>query len=393
MGKKIKMALYGEPGVGKSTFALGAPKPFFICTDGNYEWLEEFGADMDAHENVSSWSDAKAIFQSNKLNDYETIVVDLTEDLFKWCEKEYCVRNKIEHVSDHGYGKGYDCTRNDFFIELCKLISLDKHILLIMHGITGTKKDRRGVEHTFYAPSSRLPDKLIDMIEGRMRYFLRCYLKGEETDDGVLVKRRYLSLIPKENEFGIARGIDESKVPHDIPLSFDIFAKYINLYSSNESEPEVAPMIEETPKPKRERKQKVEAAEIHETVKEHFAEVGEKAVETLTKLESKQEAEVITTAESLTPSNDAKERLRLKMEEIKAKKAAAETSVEPATEHEKVESVDTAPWEEPVKVETKTEPIKTETKVETKVEEKAQSNADKIAAIKAKLAASRAANK
>ena len=39
--KRIKMLLYGEPGVGKSVFALKAPKPFFVCTDGNYEWLDE----------------------------------------------------------------------------------------------------------------------------------------------------------------------------------------------------------------------------------------------------------------------------------------------------------------------------------------------------------------
>ena len=37
--KRVKMVLYGEPGVGKSVFAAKAPKPFFICTDGNYAWL------------------------------------------------------------------------------------------------------------------------------------------------------------------------------------------------------------------------------------------------------------------------------------------------------------------------------------------------------------------
>lgn len=229
--KRLKMVIYGEPGVGKSVFASKAPKPFFITTDGNYEWLDEFGADPNAHVQVSSWAEAKKAFEMDFKN-YETIVIDLTEDLFKWCEHEYCIKNRLEHVSDVGYGKGYDTTRNEFFLEMCKLIGLDKHIIFIMHGVTYTVKDRRGVEHTKHGPTTRMPDKVIDMLEGRVRYFLRCYLKAEETEDNQLIKKRYLSLIPKENEFGIIRGIDENKVPHDIPLDFDTFANYIGLFNN-----------------------------------------------------------------------------------------------------------------------------------------------------------------
>ena len=58
--KRIKMVLYGEPGVGKSVFASKAPKPFFITTDGNYEWLEDFGAKEEDHVQVSSWAEAIA---------------------------------------------------------------------------------------------------------------------------------------------------------------------------------------------------------------------------------------------------------------------------------------------------------------------------------------------
>lgn len=226
--KRIKMVLYGEPGVGKSVFACKAPKPFFICSDGNYAWLEDFGADPDAYVEVSSWEEAKKAFAKD-YSEYETIVVDLTEDLFKWCEREYCVRNKIEHLSDLGYGKGYDATRNEFFIEMCKLISLDKNIIFLMHGLSITVKDRRGVEHTKYIPSNRLPDKVIDMIEGRVRYFLRCYVKDVETEDGKVEKKRFLSLVPKPNEFGIIRGVNENEIPQDIPLDFNEFAKVIGL--------------------------------------------------------------------------------------------------------------------------------------------------------------------
>ena len=112
-----------------------------------------------------------------------------------------------------------------------------------MHGLSTIEKDRRGVEHTKYIPSPRLPEKLIDMIEGRVRYFLRAYLKAEESDNNVLIKKRYLSLVPKENEFGIIRGVDENTVPHDIPLDFDEFAKYIGLVSEVKEEKVSKPKI------------------------------------------------------------------------------------------------------------------------------------------------------
>ena len=328
--KRIKMVLYGEPGVGKSVFASKSPKPFFICTDGNYEWLEEFGAKPEDHVNVTSWSEAKAIFEKiskKEFDKYETIVVDLTEDLFKWCEQEYCIRNKIEHLSDLGYGKAYDTTRNEFFIEICKLFALDKNVLLLMHGITYTVKDRRGVEHTKYGPSARIPDKVMDMIEGRTRYFLRCYLKDEELEDGTLLKKRYLSLIPKPDEFGIVRGIDENKVPHDIPLEWSEFVKAIGFNTT---------VSAETAKEKIEEKPVIKVKEKIEKQPEP-------------KIEEKSEPEF----EQLTFDIPAE----TKMPEV-AKETVEETVEEP----------------EPV-VEKPVEPVKT------------VSNDDRIAAIKAKLAA------
>lgn len=248
--KHIKMVLYGEPGVGKSVFASKAPKPFFITTDGNYEFLEEFGANPEDHIQVNSWNEFKKVISKLDLTNYETVVIDLTEDLFKWCEYEFCRVNGYEHVSDPGFAKGYDITRNDFFINISKILNLeDKNVILIMHGITSSTKDRRGIEHTKYYPTNRIPDKVMDMIEGRVRYFLRCYTKADEIN-GKLVKKRYLSLVPKENEYGILRGIDENSVPSDIALDFDEFAKIIGLERAIEKkEPKIKAKAEPKPEP------------------------------------------------------------------------------------------------------------------------------------------------
>ena len=327
--KRIKMILYGEPGTGKSVFASKFPKPFFITTDGNYEWLEEFGADMDAHIQVNSWSEAKKAFTMN-FDNYETIVVDLTED-------------KLDHVSDVGYGKGYDITRNDFIIELSKLIGLDKHIVFIMHGKTITVKDRRGVEHTKHVPSDRMPDKVIDALEGRVRYFLRCYTQAEEGENKTLIKKRYLSLIPKENEFGICRGLDENVVPHDIPLDFNVFADAIGLYKNSTVKKQ---SIKETKK---------------EKVDESTSEIETSSVDDNTP----KETEKIT--------SDEKDTIESKEDVIESKEDVIEGQI----------SIDEVK-EESVEPENKPK-IKEDNSQSTKNEE--LSNDEKLAALKAKLAA------
>ena len=344
MNKKIKMVLYGEPGVGKSVFALGSPKPFFITTDGNYEWLEDFGAKDENHIQVSSWSEAKKIFAED-LKDYDTIVVDLTEDLFKWCEYEFCKKNKLEHISDIGFGKGYDITRNEFYIEISKLLAKDKNIILIMHGLTIIEKDRRGVEHTKYVPTNRIPDKVLDMIEGRVRYFLRCYLKAEEID-GKLVKKRYLSLIPKENEFGIARGLDENTVPSDINLDFKEFMEVLGITNST---PKVT--NKNVSEPKKKEVTKEEVKEAKDFTKE-LEEIVTKKPTVKSELKSPVKNEV-----------NVLEKLDLQEDKV-------EISVEPEVKKEP-------------KVEVKEEP-----KVEVK-ENKPLTNEEKLAAIRAKLEAIR----
>lgn len=338
MNKKIKMVLYGHPGVGKSVFALGAPKPFFLTTDGNYEWLDDFGAKLSDHKQLSSWDEAKKAF-AQSFDGYDTIVVDLTEDLFKWCEVEYCAKSRIEHMSDIGFGKAYEITRTDFFIEISKLLAKDKHIILIMHGITYSTKDRRGVEHTMHGPTDRIPSKLIANIEGRVRYFLRCYTSVQENLDGELVKTRLLSLVPKENEFGICRGIDESKIPQDIELNFNTFAATIGVDLFN--------------------------------------------VDAVTDNTSVESDNVVNTAEPTTEDAPAPKRRRRKKSEIEADNAAH--AVEQATEQV---ATTVAPTATTVTADEIADGPVVEVKKTTEL-----SNADKIAAIKARLAKQKENNK
>ena len=322
--KKIKALIYGEPGVGKSVFASQFPNPFFLTTDGNYEWLEDFGAKPEAHYRVDSWADFVDYINNNNFDGYDTIVVDLLEDLFKWNEYEFVQKNRLEHISDAGYGKGYDITRNNFFIEITKLLNKDKHVILLMHEVVITTKDRRGVEKHSYKPSSRLPDKVLDMIEGRLRFVLRAYFQDVDID-GRLVQKRMLSLIPKSNEYGIIRGVNTDALPEDIPLSVAEFFNVLNNYKV-EFKPDKVKLVKST-KDKESETHKCSRCEkstqeVKEETTEVVADIKEK-VEVETKhVEIKEEKDEVVKTETKEKTTAEPMSKEDKLAAIKAKLAA-----------------------------------------------------------------------
>lgn len=220
---KYKLVIYGQPAVGKSMFALGWSNPFFICTDDNYDFLEDFGAKPENHVKLHSWAEFKkfvATFDSSK---YDTIVVDLMEDLYSWCEYEYLSKNKIEDLSDVGYGKGYKIVRNDFATTMLKVINFDCNFIGLTHEDITKGKTNRGIEYTEYAPSSLIPDKCWTLINGRLRFCFRAHLEEQVSIDGKIIRKRLLSVSPKPHEFQINRGMNVDSLPDDISLSYKEF--------------------------------------------------------------------------------------------------------------------------------------------------------------------------
>ena len=212
--------------------------------------------------------------------------------------------------------------------------------------------------------------------QGRVRYCLRCYTAAEEEPDGKITKKRFLSLVPKENEFGIIRGVDENAIPHDIPLDFDEFAKAIKLNL-------------DIPEPVTVKKTGVTTAAK--------AKIAEMPVEFIDEDETKPE-------ETSAPETAAPLDMKAKLAALKAKKA----NLDNATQAAPVAEPQSAPKQEtPVATGDVTTQPDVEVKVsedapyednnipQTPVAEPTQETVtvqpdDKLAAIKAKLAAMKA---
>lgn len=250
MAKTVKMCIFGKPGEGKSTFASKAPNPLFICTDGNFEWL---GLPDQNHVRVSTWKQAKEVINNIVLakpeyKDFQTIVVDLVEDLYVWAEDEFCKREGIIHVSDYkSMGAGYSVVRKEFFAQISKLLSIDKNVILISHEADKPGKTKAGADTYTYIPSDKMSlTKQWNDIEGQTRYFLRCFSQDEEVE-GRVRKKRYLSLIPGQGEYGICRGADEENWPRECELDWDVFTSIIGVSNPTPLKVKAAPVVEETP--------------------------------------------------------------------------------------------------------------------------------------------------
>lgn len=78
----IVMIVYGNGGVGKTTFASTAPKPLLVDCENGSKYFGLRGIEMDVAK-VATWSDMEGLFDIAKSGEYETIIIDPIGELME----------------------------------------------------------------------------------------------------------------------------------------------------------------------------------------------------------------------------------------------------------------------------------------------------------------------
>lgn len=102
--KPRRILLYGEHGIGKSTFAANAPNPIFLPT-------EDGVSNIDCHSLpvARSWAEFQSYLEAvaTEEHDYRTVVIDSVDWLETLIFKAVCEEHGKKSIEEFDYGKGY----------------------------------------------------------------------------------------------------------------------------------------------------------------------------------------------------------------------------------------------------------------------------------------------
>lgn len=223
----IKVWLYADPFVGKTTFADQWPNAINLNTDGNIKYVSTpyLTISEDALKGESAWSAfVETVDQLTRTDhEFETIIVDLIDDMYQFARVHHVEEQGWVHESEPGFGRGYDTIRQDFYAQIRRLTSSGLNIILLSHTNEKTLKSRTGRETTIFMPN--LPDKVANKIAGMVDVVARAYIDVQESAEGALTESRKMQLTATADEFsgGRLQGLDTTP----IDLDYSTFMKTI----------------------------------------------------------------------------------------------------------------------------------------------------------------------
>lgn len=165
-GKYI--CIYGKPKIGKTTFAVQAPKNLLLAFEKGYNALGGIKA-----QDINKWSDFKIVLRQlekeEALAAYDTISIDTVGVMWDMCEQYICAQNGVNAIGDILWGAGYAACKKEFESCLRKITMLGYGLIIIAHVDTRIEKDAEDNEFEVIGPAIpkrayALVNQLVDII-------------------------------------------------------------------------------------------------------------------------------------------------------------------------------------------------------------------------------------
>jgi hypothetical protein len=229
------IAIHGEEGKGKTTFATKAPKPIALLFENGLPR----GVAIDAVEDIASFDKAMAALRKiyTAPGEYQSLVID-TLDAFEPCViEDVCAENRWKNIETPSYGKGYVLVADKWRHLVRALTAIrDKHnmtIVMCCHSTIERIDDPRAPTYTSYQLRLHRRARAVIMDSCDAVFFiaedLRTISEGSgfgERTRGASDSKRYLftenrPAFAAKNRFGLP-----PKIPIDLSFSFEELTKF-----------------------------------------------------------------------------------------------------------------------------------------------------------------------
>lgn len=224
----LRVIVHGVPGVGKTTFAAGAPSPIFIGTEDGSASL-----DVARFPQPESFDDVIAMVHElvRTPTPYQTLVIDSLDWMEPLVWQHVCATAnspRIKAIEDFGYGKGYVAALDEWrrlVIALDQLCAARRmHVVMIAHTSQKKMKNPAGDDWDRYVmklnekAAGLLSEWADDVLFANFEFFTERTRESRDGKDyqakGVSTGKRLLSTT--------WNAAYEAKNHHDLPESIEL---------------------------------------------------------------------------------------------------------------------------------------------------------------------------
>lgn len=189
----IKALIYGQPGLGKTTFALSAPKPLLLDFDnGVHRVSPEHQTDTIQ---IDSWQNVLDEMNEGTFNNYQTIIIDTAGKMLDYLGAWLIAKNpKLGKTNGALSLQGYGERKGEFSGFIKKLGTMGKHIIFLAHEKEEKEGDGKYIRPEVGGSSGNDLYKELDLIG---------YMEA-------IGKKRTISFLPQEKYYAKnACGLNE----------------------------------------------------------------------------------------------------------------------------------------------------------------------------------------
>ncbi|KRK53112.1 hypothetical protein LKACC12383_01711 [Companilactobacillus kimchii] len=257
MDLKPDIWLYADSYVGKTTFMDQFDDVLMLNTDGNTDNItspvlpiqDEVKKEGRMTKRKLAWETFLEVVQTLEVSNtehYQTIVIDLMEDLREACRTYIMDKFNWEHESDGNYGKGWSMVTKEFDNAIKRLKAVGLQIVYISRELRNDITLRNGSVRTTFQPN--IDSKTANFLTGTVDITMRAYVN--DSDEHLLMLQK------QPNIFGGGRFNFKVK---EVPLEKDAFIEALK---------DAQPKDAERPKTKPEQKPLQEQPESAEDTNE-----------------------------------------------------------------------------------------------------------------------------